>query len=129
MLKRLIAILFIFVMAGQISAGVCGCLGGDSRPQHSCCKHKKAVNDTMRRKGCCDDNDCAMRQSERLPQERTNAAVKITLRIAAEPAMPKLENFEPVALQNFVPSTAAIDRRLKYSRPPDLYLRHHAFLI
>ena len=129
MLKRIIAILFIFVMAGQVSAGVCGCISGYGQPQHSCCKHKKAVNDTMRRKGCCDDNDCAMRQSERLPQDRTDAAVKITLRIAAAPPMPKLENFKPVALQNFVPLTAAVDHRLKYSRPADLYLRHHAFLI
>jgi hypothetical protein len=129
MLKRLTAILFIFIMAGQISVGVCGCLGGDSRPPHSCCEHKKPYNDMMRRKGCCDDNDCAMRQSERLPQDRTNATAKITLKVAVEPTMPKLESFEPVTLRSFVLSTAAVDHRLKYSRPPDLYLRHHAFLI
>jgi len=129
MLKRLTAILFIFIMAGQVSAGVCGCLGGDSRPRHSCCERKKSVGDTLRRKGCCDDNDCSMRQSERLPQDRTNATARITLKIAAEPTMPKLESFEPVALQSFVPSTTAVDHRLKNSRPPDLYLRYHAFLI
>jgi hypothetical protein len=129
MLKRLTAILFIFIMAGQISAAVCGCLGGDSRPQHSCCEHKKSVGDTLRRKGCCDDNDCAMRQSERLPQDRTNATAKITLNIAVEPTIPELESFEPVALKNFVPTSTILDHRPKYSRPPELYLRYHAFLI
>src|SRR5947209_20214456 len=102
MLKRLTAILFIFVMAGQISAGVCGCLGGDSRPQHSCCERKKSVGDALRRKGCCDDNDCSIRQSERLPQDRTNATARVTLGIAAEPVIPRLESFEPITLQNVV---------------------------
>jgi len=128
MLKRLTAIFFIFLIAGQVSAGVCGCLGDGDRPQHSCCKHERSASDALRRKGCC-DNDCAMSQSERVPQDRTITAFKITSKAIPEPAIPKLENFVPVESPSFASSIAAVDHRLKYSRPPELYLRHHAFLI
>jgi hypothetical protein len=128
MLKRLTAILFIFVMAGQISAGVCGCLGGESRPQHSCCRHKLSTKDAIRQRGCC-DNECAMQQSEKLPQDRTNATVKVSLKALIQPAALTLENFAPVKRQSVAPTVVATDHRLKYSRPPELFLRHHAFLI
>jgi hypothetical protein len=128
MLKRLTAIFFIFVIVGQVSAGVCGCLGSGIQPQHSCCRHKKSANDAIRQKGCC-DTDCAMSRSERLPQDRTNTAIKITLKAVAKPAAPKLENFAPIATQNIAPVVTVADHHLKYSRPPELYLRYHAFLI
>ena len=32
MLKRLTAILFIFLIAGQVSAGICGCVVDNSQP-------------------------------------------------------------------------------------------------
>ena len=128
MLKRLTAIFFIFLIAGQVSAAVCGCLGGESQPQHSCCKHERSANDSLRQKGCC-DNDCAMSQSERLPQDRTITSFKITSKAVAEPATPKLEKFVPITTLNIARTISAIDQRLTYSRPPELYLRHHAFLI
>jgi len=128
MLKRLTAIFFVFLIAGQVSAGVCGCLCGESEPRHSCCLHQKSANDTVRQKGCC-DNDCAMSQSERLPQDRTVTSFKLNSKAVAEPATPKLENFIRIVTQNAAVTIAAVDHRLKYSRPPELYLRHHAFLI
>lgn len=128
MLKRLVALLFIFFIAGQVSAGVCGCFGDASQPQHSCCKRQKTERDAWRQKGCC-NNDCAMSRSEKLPQDRTNTTVNLTLKAVAEPATPKLENFVPISKQQAIASVTADDHRLKYSRPPELYLRHHAFLI
>ena len=128
MLKRLTAIFFIFLIAGQVSAGVCGCLSDVSQPQHSCCRHKRSANDAVRRKGCC-DNDCAMSQSERLPQDRTITSFEITSKAVAQPLTPKVENFTAVAVPNMAFAVTAGDHRLKYSRPPELYLRHHAFLI
>jgi hypothetical protein len=128
MLKRLVAIFFIFVIAGQVSAGVCGCLGAESQPRHSCCKRQKPTVDALRQKGCC-DSECALSQSERLPQERTNTTVKLTLKAVTEPALPRLERFAPLAIDNIEQTVGIVDHRLKYSRPPELYLRHHAFLI
>src|SRR5436309_947504 len=104
MLKRLIAIFFIFLIAGQVSAGMCGCLRDVSQPQHSCCRHKKSANDSIRQKGCC-DNDCAMSQSERLPQDRTFTAFKISSKSIAEPVTPNLENFVPISTHN-IPTAA-----------------------
>ena len=128
MLKRLIALLFIFVIAGQVSACVCGCLGAESQPRHSCCKRQKPDRDAVRRKGCCDE-DCALRQAERLPQDRTNSVAKITYKAEAELITLSLVSFAPITAQNLALAAAVTDHRIKYSRPPDLYLRHHAFLI
>src|SRR4029078_12542220 len=96
-----------------------------SQPPHSCCRHKKSATDSVRRKGCC-DNDCAMSQSERLPQDRTITSFKITSKAVAEPLTPKVEKFTAVAVPNMAFAVTASDHRLKYSRPPELYLRHHA---
>lgn len=128
MLKRLAAILFIFAVAGQVSAGVCGCLESGLEHQHSCCRHERSDRDTLRGKGCC-DSDCAMTQSEKLPQDRASADIKLTLKAVAEPATLKLENYAPITIVSLAPFIASIDHRLKYSRPPELYVRHHAFLI
>ena len=128
MLKRLVALSFIFFIVGQVSAGVCGCLDDASQPQHSCCKRQKATVEAIRQKGCC-DNDCAMQRSEKLPQDRTSASFKITSTAIAQPAAIKLENFTPIATIDIAPVIAVVDHRLRYLRPPELYLRHHAFLI
>lgn len=128
MLKRLVALSFIFFIVGQVSAGVCGCLSRESRPQHSCCKRQKPTVDALRQKGCC-DSDCAIQRSEKLTQDRTSTSVKITSKAMAEPAAIKLENFTSIAAVAIAPVVTVNDHRLKYSRPPELYLRHHAFLI
>ena len=128
MLKRLAAIFFIFVIAGQVSAGVCGCLGDAGKPQHSCCKRQKANRDAIRQKGCCDE-DCAMQPSERSPQDRTNVTAKISVKAVAEPPSVRLEKFHPLSEGNAVPLVKTSLHRLKYSRPPELYVRHHSFLI
>jgi hypothetical protein len=46
-----------------------------------------------------------------------------------QPAQVRLDCIAPIAAQTVISSAITVDHRLKYSRPPELYLRHHAFLI
>jgi hypothetical protein len=128
MLKRLAALLFIFVMAGQVSAGVCGCLGGENRAQHSCCKRKKMSRDAISAKSCC-ETDCLVRHSEKLVQDRTQAGPKIKFQAAASPVKPGLALLLPTTTRIAVVVSPYSDHRLKYARPPELYVRHRALLI
>jgi hypothetical protein len=128
MLKRFAAILFIFVMVGQVSAGVCGCLGGPRADQHSCCKREKVSGDSVRTKGCC-DGDCIGRQSEELAQDRTQPATKIKFQSGGKRINLGQTLFSPIAARMPVVVSPYSDHRLKYARPPELYLRHHAILI
>ena len=128
MLKRLAAVLFIFVIAGQVSAGVCGCLGAENTDQHSCCKRNKLGVDEMRAPACCDKN-CIATVSERLSQDRTELSVKLKFKVAIEPAAMQRVLFQPLPIVRPVTVSAFADHRLKYSRPPNLFLLHRAFLI
>lgn len=128
MLKRLAAFLFIFVIAGQVSAGVCGCVGSDNKLQHSCCKRQKTAGDSISKKGCC-DTDCMVRQSERQVQVRAEPGAHLQFQAVDEPSeIPKL-SLERVSIRSTVTIKPFANHRLKYARPPELYLRHRAFLI
>jgi hypothetical protein len=127
-MKRLVALLFIFAIAGQVSAGVCGCLGGETKSKHSCCIRKKTVRDTISAKGCCETN-CLARQAENIVQDRTEPSAKIKFHVAVERVSMQYALFPPVSARAGVSIKPFAGDRLKYARPPDLYLRHHAFLI
>ena len=128
MVKRLAAFLFIFVIAGQVSAGVCGCVGGESESKHSCCKREKGAGDSIRAKGCC-DADCLIRQSDRPVQDRRAPQTVLQFQTADEPVEVLRFTFERAAVHVTVSVNHFTNHRLKYARPPELYLRHHAFLI
>ncbi|MEO6334858.1 MAG: hypothetical protein ABIO91_07720 [Pyrinomonadaceae bacterium] len=128
MLKRLVAVLFIFVIAGQVSAGVCGCIGDESKAQHSCCKRNNLGVDEMRAPGCCDTN-CTASASERVVQDRSERAAKIQFKQAIAPAAIQRVAFQPLPAVRTVTVSAVSDHRLTYSRPPNLFLLHRAFLI
>lgn len=128
MVKRLTALFFIFLIAGQAYAGVCGCLSGQSMPHHACCKRQKLKIDSMRATTCC-DTDCILRQSEKLPQDKSQAVDKLKFQPIAEPSavvqissLPVLVRMVPAALPKF-------DHRLKFARPPDIVVLNCAFLI
>lgn len=54
MMKRLSAILMMMILAGQVLAGVCQCIGeGDG---HLCCEKSDEL--TMKRPPCCTEGDC-----------------------------------------------------------------------
>jgi hypothetical protein len=103
-------------------------MGANNRPRHSCCKREKGERNAVRTKGCCDTN-CSTQQSDTVVQVRTEPTAKIKFEpITVTAAIPRLA-FEPDIHFGFVPKPPFANHRLKYSRPPELYLRHHAFLI
>ena len=127
MLKRLAAIIFVLAVTGQAFAGVCGCFAIEGR-HHSCCKPAKVTGEAVRPKGCC-DTECLKRSAELTSQSRTEATVKINFEARPTTAAVPTFSFEPVVADSYVTISQFADHRLKYSRPPELYLRHHAFLI
>ena len=128
MVKRLAAFLFILVIAGQVSAGVCGCVGGKGRSVHSCCKRGKVAGDTIRNKGCC-EAECIGRQSDRPVQDRTAPQAKLQVETADTPLQVRKFTLERTVLHRTVSVNHFANHRLKYARPPELYLRHRAILI
>ena len=128
MLKRLAALLFVFVIAGQVLADVCACLGGDKMAQDSCCARTVLTANSIRAITCC-DTDCMLQQSERLPQDRTQTIDKLQFQPAAEQALVEQRSFQPVAVPTAPTSLPQIDHRLKFARPPDLVVLNCDFLI
>ena len=126
MLKRLAAIVFILAIAGNLSAAVCGCVGGD-KTVHSCCKKNSGDRASIRAKGCCGAT-CAMSHSQSSPQDRTET-IKVTFKTPIGAAPAPLVRAAVASVDNFALPAPFTNHRLKYSRPPELYLRHHAFLI
>lgn len=127
MLRRLIAVFFVLALAGQIYAGVCGCVGGKSELEHACCKPKTAVENSMQGKACC-ETICAMSQSENTVPDRLETLAKITLQVV-----------EPESIVPTFEFSSVIDRKplsqpsnfhdAEPLRPSALYLRLHAFRI
>ena len=128
MLKRIAAFLFIFAIAGQVYAGVCGCLNGESRKQHSCCKKQKFAGDSIKAKGCC-DTECMVSQHEKLAADRTDPAAKIKFQaLIAPPALTRIPIRQVTATAS-LPVQPLSELQRKYPHSPDLYLHHCAFLI
>lgn len=127
MLRRFVAILFVLALAGQIYAGVCGCMGGESEAAHACCKPKTAIENSIQGKACC-ETVCAMSHSEDLVADRLETIAKITFQ-ASEPAIVPSFAFLPTYTVHTSDAPTRILLRAAYVRPPELYLRHRAFLI
>jgi len=127
MLKRVATLIFVLAVTGQAFAGVCGCFAIEAK-MHSCCKPHNAKRDSLYPKGCCDD-ECLTRASERTSQGRAEVLTKITVAAKAGSAPAQAFSFLPIATRTEPTISPFSDHRLKYSRPPELYLRNHAFLI
>ncbi|KXK07360.1 MAG: hypothetical protein UZ17_ACD001000017 [Acidobacteria bacterium OLB17] len=128
MLRRFAAIIFVLALAGQIYAGVCGCIGAENKNAHSCCKPKASVENSMQGKACC-ETACTMSNSQNIVPDRLETLAKVTF-AAIEPASP-VAAFDfsptPAAYKHIAPQVTAISAA--DLRPPELYLRHHAFRI
>ena len=127
MLKRFATLIFVLAVTGQAFAGVCGCYAIEAK-MHSCCKPHDASRDSLYPKGCC-DTECMTRATERTAQGRAEVLAKITSVPVAEPAASFTWSFEPLTFERRPKISQIGNHRLKYSRPPELYLRNHAFLI
>jgi hypothetical protein len=131
MLKRIAALLFIIVLAGQVLAGVCVCLDekGSGHSKMSCCKRKKIVVPSMSKKPCC-DSPCGQPMSETLPRSLSDSSIKIPLaeRTAVEKLLISLNRRTTQAMLPPVHKRSK-EASLRKSNPPNLYLYNHAFLI
>ena len=127
MLTRFATLIFVLAVTGQAFAGVCGCFAIEAKT-HSCCKPHNATQASLYPKGCC-DTECLTRVTERTSQGRAEVLSRTTVTPVAEPATSFAWSFEPVAAESQAKTSQLGNHRLKYSRPPELYLRNHAFLI
>lgn len=132
MLRRIAALFFIFVLAGHVWAGVCGCLGGgpSGGKSVSCCKKKKMKSAAVKAKNCCAAM-CSARSGSRTPAAPAEAGVKISAPVLA--AVEKLIGSlgwqpSPARRQMLAPPVRQ-SRAAPLFAPPDLYLQNHAFLI
>lgn len=128
MWKRLTALFFILILGGQVWAGVCGCFNDGQTSRMKCClKKSKEKRDSVSRTKCC-DGPCGLPSSDRTPRNSSDTGIKL----------PVLAEIPEVRFE-FVPPTRTQSRPLlafsavwdpsQLSRPPNLYLRHHSFLI
>jgi hypothetical protein len=127
MFKRVATLIFVLAVTGQAFARVCGCFAIEGK-MHSCCKPHNAKRDSVYPKGCCDD-ECLTRASERTSQGRAEVLAKIPAAAKAGSAPAQTFSFVPIAANTEPKISPFGEHRLKYSRPPELYLRNHAFLI
>ena len=100
MMKRLSAILMMMILAGQVLAGVCQCIGeGDG---HLCCEKSDEL--TMKRPPCCAEGNCI---SSGDVQHSANGQSKI--RISLEDVAPDVatDDFQISLAGSFSDSTAA----------------------
>ncbi len=127
MWKRLGALLFIFILGGQVWAGVCGCFDNGA-PRMKCCQKKNAAKgDAMSRTTCC-DAVCGLPVGERPNRIQNDASFKMP---AMTEAIAHRFEFLPRIVRRGVAhrSPAALEFPSLYSRPPNLYLFNHSFLI
>ena len=130
MLKRLVALFFIFALAGQVLAGVCACLDGNGagREKKSCCPLKKAKKSSVSKKNCCDAN--CVKKSDSMPRSQSESPVKIPLMVrkAVEKFVVSLAG--GLSSTEFAPEPKRfLQTSPQLANPPDLYLQNHAFLI
>ncbi|MFN6962198.1 MAG: hypothetical protein ACK4S4_00355 [Pyrinomonadaceae bacterium] len=132
MLKRFAILFFILTLAGHALGGVCGCfdLERKGRAAHSCCKKSRTKITNVKSKDCC-DTDCSMSRGERPPHGKAadTAAVKLKTKVPVVDVAVRPIWDPVVAASTFTPPSPAAGHRLRHSRPPDLYLRHHSLLI
>lgn len=128
MLRRFAALFFILILGGQVWAGVCGCFDNGRTPRMKCClKKSKEKRDTVSRTKCC-DGPCGIPSSDRTTRSSAEAGIKLPA-IAEVPAV-RFEFLPPVRT-NSRPMVVAVSTKdpSRLSRPPDIYLRNHSFLI
>ncbi|HYP50737.1 MAG TPA: hypothetical protein VEQ34_07335 [Pyrinomonadaceae bacterium] len=129
--KRFVSFALAFVFAAQLLAGICMCLSAadDNHGKTSCCKSKKSEQAAMSSlMGCC--REACGDPTGGLPGSANASSVQISA-----PVLAAVENLlaDLHAKSNFKP-LIAISKRAGVSpqlfiKPPNLYLRGHAFLI
>lgn len=130
-IKRLVALSLALVFAAQLLAGICMCLDAKdgNHARMSCCKSEKSEQATISNlMGCC--REACGEPTGNLPGSANASPIQISapVQAAVESLLANLKkksNFKPaIAL-----SKRAGDFPQLFIKPPNLYLRGHAFLI
>lgn len=127
MFKRTLSLLFVFLLAGQVWAGVCGCLGGTGS-EMKCCK-RSTEQAKIGAKRCCGDI-CAEKshtQAPRSQSENHQTSVGVVQSASTTFSLPDFVLAKDGSRRNDLKSTERAPALL--ARPPDLFLKHHSFRI
>lgn len=129
--KRLVSLSLAFIFAAQLLAGICICLdsGQDDHGKMSCCKSGKSERASMSALMSCCRESCG-EPTGGSPGQANASSIQISapVQAAVENLLANLKtksNFKPA-----IPlSKRAGESPQLFAKPPDLYLRGHAFLI
>jgi hypothetical protein len=120
--------MFVLVVAGNASAGVCACLKPAGSKAHACCKPKKAKNDSVSRKGCC-ERDCLNVKTESNPRVAAERAPSFQTGPIV-PAPMFLSDNDPFATVAVRTGGPVVEKqRPKRAPPPDIFLLNSSFRI
>ena len=131
-LKWLTSLVILLALTGSVWAGVCGCFS-DQHKTHSCCKKDNSGGDFMSAKTCCSaDCETVISAASKTPQKQNsdNSHLKAPAQAAEAPVLFRAEWLARVFPADMPrPKARTGDKRLRFARGPDLYLRHNSFLI
>jgi hypothetical protein len=127
-LKRFAALFFTLALASQVLANVCGCLD-EGASKHKCCKKTGSFNTTIAPKGCCDEEDCRITREDVPSSTSDNGLVKFVSGAEMAGGGKLVRPSVIFSRKRSLVPTPFVDQRIKFARPPDLYLRNHSFLI
>lgn len=121
--------LLLLSLAGQVWAGVCGCVD-ETNDSHNCCKPDKSGKDSLAAPPCC-SGDCESITSSQIPGKNTDRISKDLWSKQMVPgAKSAFRPTLPLADRSIEWLSKPTGHRLKLARPPDaLYLRHSSILI
>ena len=129
--KRLVSVALALIFTLQLLAGICLCLnsGGDEHGKTSCCKSGKSEQTAMSSLMSCCRDSCGKPTGD-LPGQANASSIQISAPVlaAGENLLADLKpksNFKPAVII----SKRAGDSPRLFAKPPELYLRGHAFLI
>ena len=130
MLRRIAAFIFVLTVAGNVWAGLCECIDmGDDHAVSSCCEREHSEQAYMAAKPCC-ETDCNELTAVSVHRQQSESGIKIPLPahvLASSPPVPALRMALSAGSMGI--DASFVDLRLGFPRPPNLYLKHHSFLI
>lgn len=129
MLRRFAALLFVLTIAGNVWAGICDCFDGGNHPVSKCCKRERSDKDSVSQKPCC-ESDCGQPGFNTVHRTQTDSGVRVPMPtdvVSIEPLLPEAINYRMVGDAGVRRSLFEI--RQQFPRPPNLYIKHHSFLI
>lgn len=127
MLKRISASLFIVLLAGQVWAGVCGCVS-DAKSGMNCCKRSRSET-KMRGRSCCGDS-CGMKAQSNPPRSQSaqdSFAADTDTPALAPFTVPNNGRRHSVGLD--LSKASCGTAHALFARPPNLVIAHHSFRI